>query len=132
MNKPEISGQIDTLYTSIAELISQAKTKVAITANAELALLNWKVGLYINEFVLQGDRAEYGKQIVSNLSTMLTAKFGSGWGEKHIRHCLRIAETIDEEQIVYAVRRQLSWTHLRTISYEENPLKRLLLYGNGH
>ena len=37
---------------------------------------------------------------------------------KHIRHCLRIAEAFEESAIVYAVRRQLSWTHLRTISYE--------------
>jgi predicted nuclease of restriction endonuclease-like (RecB) superfamily len=116
--------ELQTLYRSIAQLISQAKTKVAVTVNAELALLNWKVGEHINKFVLNGNRAAYGKQIIANLSAMLIAEFGNGWGEKHIRHCLRSAETMDENQILYAVRRELSWTHIRTISYEENHLKR--------
>lgn len=55
---------------------------------------------------------------------MLTDTFGKGWGEKNIRHCLRIAETIEEDQILYALRRELSWTHIRTIAYENDPLKR--------
>lgn len=45
-------------------------------------------------------------------------------GEKHVRHCLRIAETIEEEPIIYAVSRELRWTHIRTIAYENDPIKR--------
>ena len=124
MNEPYINKDIQKLFGSISLLISQAKTRVAITANAEVALLNWKVGKYVNEFILEGNRATYGKQIIANLSDMLNHSFGNGWGEKHLRHCLRTAETIEEKQILYAVRRQLSWTHIRTIAYEDNPLKR--------
>ena len=124
MNDKVIGNEIQALYGNIVELISQAKTKVAITANTELIILYWNVGRSINEFVLDGNRAIYGKQIISNLSGLLTDNFGRGWGEKHIRHCLRIAETIGEDQILYAVRRQLSWTNIRTIAYENNPLKR--------
>ena len=39
-------------------------------------------------------------------------------------HCLRVAESFSEEQILSAVRRELSWTHLKTIAYENDPLKR--------
>jgi predicted nuclease of restriction endonuclease-like (RecB) superfamily len=39
-------------------------------------------------------------------------------------HCLRAAECFSEAEIVSAVQRQLSWTHLKTIAYEEKPLKR--------
>jgi predicted nuclease of restriction endonuclease-like (RecB) superfamily len=120
----EIQQDLQMLYGNIAELIKQAKTKVAITANTELAMLYWKVGKSVHQFVLQGNRATYGKQIIINLSEMLTLNFGSGWSDKHLRHCLRTAETIEEEQIIYALRRQLSWTHIKTISYEENPIKR--------
>jgi predicted nuclease of restriction endonuclease-like (RecB) superfamily len=120
----ELDNDIQKLYASIALQIKQAKTKVAITANSELALLYWNVGKSINEFVLQGNRAAYGKEIIVNLARKLTANFGKGWGEKQIRHCLRAAESFSEEQIVYALRRQLTWTHLKTIAYEENPLKR--------
>ena len=120
----EIQQDLQMLYGSIAELIKQAKTKVAITANTELTMLYWNVGKSIHQFVLQGNRAAYGKQIIINLSEMLTLNFGSGWSDKHLRHCLRTAETIEEQQIIYAVRRQLSWTHIKTISYEENAIKR--------
>src|SRR5688572_26495028 len=35
-----------------------------------------------------------------------------------------VRETFTEEQIIYAVRRQLSWTHLRSIMYLNDELKR--------
>lgn len=63
----------------------------------------------------------YGNQLIQ-LSGLLTENIGRSRSEKRIKYCLRIAETIEEEQIVYAVRRQLSWTHIRTISYEDNLL----------
>jgi DUF1016 N-terminal domain len=120
----EIQQDLQMLYGNIAELIKEAKTKVAITANTELTMLYWKVGKSVHQFVLQGNRATYGKQIIINLSEMLTLNFGSGWGDKQLRHCIKAAETISEEQIVYALRRQLSWTHIRTIAHEDNPIKR--------
>jgi hypothetical protein len=104
----ELDNDIQKLYASIALQIKQAKTKVAITANSELALLYWNVGKSINEFVLQGNRAAYGKEIIVNLARKLTANFGKGWGEKQNQtlsprcgeffrraNCLRTAETID-------------------------------------
>ena len=105
----EIQQDLQMLYGSIAELIKQAKTKVAITANTELTMLYWNVGKSIHQFVLQGNRAAYGKQIIINLSEMLTLNFGNGWGDKQLRHCIKAAESISEEQIVYAVRRQLRY-----------------------
>lgn len=124
MDKIEINTDIQNLYGGIAELIKQAKTRVAVTINAELAMLNWQIGSYINQFILQGNRAAYGQQIIANLSAQLTANFGSGWSEKQLMHFLRVAESFSEEQIISALRRQLSWTHLKTIAYENDPLKR--------
>jgi hypothetical protein len=43
--------------------------------------------------ILQNNRAEYGKQIISTLSGQLTENYGIGWGEKQFTHCLRSAET---------------------------------------
>jgi hypothetical protein len=42
------------------------------------------------------------------ISVQLTGNFGSGWFEKQLMHFLRVAESFSEEQIVYALRRQLS------------------------
>ena len=114
----EIQQDLQMLYGSIAELIKQAKTKVAVTANTELTMLYWNVGKSIHQFVLQGNRAAYGKQIIINLSEMLTLNFGNGWGDKQLRHCIKAAESISKEQIVYAVRRQLRYpTRLKSQFY---------------
>ena len=78
MDKSVINTDIQNLYGGIAELIKQAKTRVAVTINAELAMLNWQIGKYINQFIVQGNRAAYGKQIIANLSVQLTGNFGSG------------------------------------------------------
>lgn len=120
----ELENQTNNLYQVISRLIVDAKSRVAITANTELALLYYHVGVYINEFILEGNRAAYGKQIIGNLSSKLTNNFGKGWSHKQLLHCLRAAESFTEDQIVSALRRQLSWTHLKTISYEDNSIKR--------
>lgn len=118
------SVDIQPLYDGIAEIISAARARVAVTVNAEVVLLNWRVGDFINRFILDGNRASYGGQIIDTLANQLTTEFGSGWSAKQIRHCLRLAETFSETQIVSAVQRQLSWTHLKTLAYENDPVKR--------
>ncbi|MDQ6761658.1 MAG: PDDEXK nuclease domain-containing protein [Bacteroidota bacterium] len=112
------------LFSNIADLIQQSRQSIAIVVNSELAMLYWKIGNHIYAHILQNQRAEYGEQIVSILSDRLTEKYGKGWGVKHLRHCLRTAETFTNDQIVYAVRRQLTWTHIRTLAYIDDQLKR--------
>jgi hypothetical protein len=41
-------------------------------------------------------------------------------GEKHLRHCLRIAETFPDFQIVSILWRQLSWSHIKGNSFSSN------------
>ena len=74
--------------------------------------------------MLYNKRAEYGKQVVINLSIKLSERYGNGWGEKKLRHCIRSAYTFSEEEIVYATRTQLTWTHLRSLMFIDDPLER--------
>ncbi len=119
-----INSDIANLYNPIYQLITEARKRAAVFVNAEATLLNFKVGSYIHSYILDGNRAAYGKEIITKLSRQLIQTFGSGWSDKHLRHCLRCAETFSEEQIISAVQRQLSWTHLKTLAYENDPLKR--------
>jgi len=112
------------IATDIKMLIEQSRQNVAVAVNAEITMLYWQVGKRINDEVLGNERAEYGKQIVRALSVQLEAEFGKGWGEKQLRQCMQLAQVFPDQQIVYALRRQLSWTHLRSIIYMEDPLKR--------
>lgn len=112
------------LYTEVTQLIEQSKQNVAVAVNAEITLLYWNVGRRINNEVLNNERAEYGKKIVHSLSAQLTLQYGKGWSEKQLRQCMQFANVFQDEQIVYALRIQLTWTHIRTIIYMEDPLKR--------
>lgn len=87
-------------------------------------MLKWHVGKRIKEDVLFNQRAEYGKEILKTLSEKLTEKYGAGWGLKSLQHCLRAAYTFSEDEIAYALRIQLSWTHLRSLMFMEDTLER--------
>lgn len=112
------------LFQEIRQLIDGAKLRAAVAINAEITLLYWQVGKRIQTEVLHGQRAEYGKQIIGSLSDQLTQIYGKGWGEKQLRHCLRLAETFPNEQILYTLCRELSWSHLRLLIYIDDSLKR--------
>jgi hypothetical protein len=103
------------LFQEIRQLIDTAKQRAAVAVNAELTLLYWQVGQRIQTQILQGDRAEYGKQIINTLSEQLTQTYGKGWSEKQLRHCVHFAETFPDLEIVPTLGRQLSWTHLKTL-----------------
>ena len=117
-------NSIQPIAADIKKLIEKSRQNVALAVNAEITLLYWHVGKRINGEVLKNNRAEYGKQIVVTLARQLTEEYGKGWGEKHLRQCMQFANVFPDEQIVYALRRELSWTHLRSLIYMEDPLKR--------
>ncbi|MEO6228901.1 MAG: PDDEXK nuclease domain-containing protein [Ferruginibacter sp.] len=119
-NKVETKG----LFLEIKQLVEQSRNNVAVTVNAEITLLYWNIGKRINEDILKNGRAEYGKGIVASLSKQLGNEYGTGWSKRHLHNCLRIAETFQDEAIVHALRTQLSWTHIRTVMYIDDELKR--------
>ena len=112
------------LFEEVRQLIDTAKQRAAIAVNAELTLLYWHIGKRIQAEVLQGQRAEYGKQVLLRLSAQLTQTYGRGWGDRHLRNCLRFAEQFPDLEIVNTVCSKLSWSHFRVLSSIDDPLKR--------
>lgn len=62
----------DRLLSDLRSLIEETRATVATTVNAALTMLYWRVGKRINEEILKGERAEYGKEILPILSAKLT------------------------------------------------------------
>jgi predicted nuclease of restriction endonuclease-like (RecB) superfamily len=87
-------------------------------------LLYWRIGQRIRQDFLKEKRAEYGEQIVSAVSRELAVEFGQGFSEKNLWHMIRFAEVFPDEEILSALRRELSWTHFKQIIYLDDPLKR--------
>jgi len=121
VSKPQ---NINSLFSEIKQLIEEARQTVAVAVNAATTILYWNIGNRIKIEVLENKRGEYGKEVVKTLSQELTQEYGKGWSEQHIWHCLRFAETFPEKEILYALSRQLSWTHFRTFIYLNDEIKR--------
>ncbi len=121
VSKPQ---NINNLFSEIKQLIEEARQTVATVVNSATTILYWNIGKRINTEILVNKRAKYGKEVVKSLSQELTKEYGKGWSEQHIWHCLRFAETFPDKEILYALSRQLSWTHFRTIMYLNDELKR--------
>ena len=112
------------LLNDVCLIIDQARRHVATYVNVEACLMNWHVGKRIKEDVLYNQRAEYGKQILKNLSVKLTERYGTGWGTEKLKHCVRSAYLFSEDDIMYAARTQLTWTHLRSLMSLKDSLER--------
>ncbi len=119
-----VAGLSPSLLADVRTLIDRARTQVAAAVNSELVLLYWHIGTRIRQDILHERRAEYGQRILHALSARLTTDYGRGFTAANLFHMLHFAEVFPDEQIVYALRRQLSWTHLRQIIYLPDPLQR--------
>lgn len=77
-----------------------------------MTLLYWKIGYRINTDLLEGQRADYGKQIVSLLATQLQSTYGKrGFQERNIRRMMQFTELFPDFQIVSELATQLTWSH---------------------
>lgn len=123
-NMDELQKHSPELYKDVCQIIDGTRSRIATTVNSEVCLMNWYVGKRIKDDVLYSQRAEYGKEIIKNLAIELTEKYGKGWSFYKLQHCVRSAYTFSEEEIVYALRTQLTWTHLRSLMGVEDELKR--------
>jgi len=110
-----------TLLSDLSQLIEQSKQFVIVQANSVMTMLFWNIGKRINEDVLQNKRADYGKRIVSTVSTQLTAKYGKNFAPRNLRRMMQFAEQFSDLEIVSPLATQLSWSHF----VELLPLKEL-------
>ncbi|MEW6618281.1 MAG: PDDEXK nuclease domain-containing protein [bacterium] len=108
----------------IRRMIEETRSSVALTVNVNLTMLYWRIGKRINEEILKGDRAEYGKKIVLLLSQRLAEEYGNNFSEKNLRRMMQFAEVFSNEGIVVSLIRQLSWTHFLALIPLKKPLQR--------
>lgn len=122
MNKP-ITPSSD-LLEDIKQLIDSGRSQIAIAVNASLTMLYWNIGQRIQVDILKGDRADYGKQIVKNLGSILSNEYGKSFAEKNLRRMIQFAEIFPDKEIVASLIRQLTWTHFIALIPIKEPLKR--------
>ena len=126
--KGDVVGKKETvpapLLKDLRQLIKEARERTAVAVNMSLTMLYWLIGNRINQELLKGKRADYGKRILATLSQELTQEFGSGFREKNLRRMVQFAEVFPDKEIVVALIRHLSWTHFLALIPLEKPLQR--------
>ena len=84
----EINKREESLFERISALIEDARKRVVTTVNIAEVYTKYSIGQYIVEDEQQGEyRAQYGKQVLQNLSAKLTERFGDGWTVDTLKRC---------------------------------------------
>ena len=110
-----LSNDEQQLLFELVEIIETRQKQVAINVNSGVVLMFWHVGSRVNTFVLNNQRAEYGKQIVVTLSRQLQQKYGNNFEEKNFRRMLQFADEFQDLENVVTLSRYLSWSHFLAI-----------------
>lgn len=73
------------IFDRVVSILEQAKTNVVRTVNNEMVLAYWHIGREIVQAIQGGDkRAEYGKEIIRELSVKLNDKYGKGFSTTNL------------------------------------------------
>lgn len=103
------------LLGDLRKIIDSARSHVAATANYELTMMYWHIGDRINRDVLNNERAEYGQQIVSTLSTQLTELYGKDFSTRNLHRMIQFSQLFPNEEIVSTLATKLFWSHFMEV-----------------
>ena len=76
----------DQLINDACAIIEQAQKFAHHAVNETLVKRNWLLGMRIQKEVLKDERADYGKQVVKNLSCELVKRYGCGFNQANLYH----------------------------------------------
>ncbi|MCD7878358.1 MAG: PDDEXK nuclease domain-containing protein [Candidatus Gastranaerophilales bacterium] len=118
-----MSNEVSKIYSDIAELLTIARTKAYHTVNSIMVETYWKIGQRIIEEEQGGSsRAEYGSELIENLSKYLTDTFGKGFSEANLKNMRQfyIAYPKFDRQCLA----NLSWSNIARILRIDNTEER--------
>jgi len=105
-----VSGTKKTpLYERIRQILESARVTAARSVNTAQVVANWLIGREIVEEEQRGsNRAEYGQQLILQLSEQLKRDFGSGYSAQSLFYMRQFyqsyASLVPASKILHAVR----------------------------
>lgn len=112
-------------YKQIINLLHEARKTVVRDINSIMVTTYYQIGKMIVEKEQQGKkRADYGKELIKNLSIYLQKEFGSGYSERNLEQmrkfflCYQISQTVSaksKQGISQAHSFKLSWSHYQIL-----------------
>ncbi|MBX9895802.1 MAG: PDDEXK nuclease domain-containing protein [Nitrosomonas sp.] len=113
---------LTTFHADIKNILEQARSKARSAVNAAMVEAYWQIGQRIVEEEQLGQhKAQYGKRLIEDLSAALMADFGKGFSYANLYNCRQFYLTFPDQEILYTLCRELSWSHLRLIMRVDSP-----------
>ena len=86
-NKMVKTDSTNSLFDRVVSILEQARANTVRAVNSNMILAYWHIGQEIvNELQGGQERAEYGKQLIQDLSTKLTQRYGKGFSETNLKY----------------------------------------------
>jgi len=110
--------QENDFYNDIKAILQTARNNAYKSVNFIMVEAYWNIGKKIVEVEQKGEtKAQYGSNLINELSKQLTGEFGKGFGKRNLYNMVRFYQTFPILQTVSA---QLSWSHYLLIMRIEN------------
>ena len=119
--------EISNNYISeIKKILKNARQKAYTAVNSAMVEAYWKIGRRIVEEEQRGKkRAEYGKEIVKNLSKELTEEFGKGFSRRTLWEMRKLYVYFSDYKKVRTLFAQLTWSHFQKVLRVSNEKARI-------
>ncbi|GHT77613.1 hypothetical protein AGMMS50262_19080 [Bacteroidia bacterium] len=121
VQKKDFTESNNDLYAFSRDLILNARKLVYNTANFVMVETYWQIGKKIVEEQGGETYSKYGENLLHDVSKRLTAEFGKGFGYVNLTNMRKFYLQFSN---VYALRKELNWTHYRSLIRVENPKAR--------
>lgn len=91
--------QNKVIFQQVSELLQNARQQVLRTVNSTMTITYFEIGRIIVEEEQNGkDRAEYGKQLLKDLSKQLTKEFGRGFSIDNLENMRKLFLTFSKSE----------------------------------
>lgn len=111
----------NTLFSQVVDLLQQSKQQIIRTINQTMVYTYYEIGRMIVEEEQNGkDRAEYGKQLLKELSQQLKEEFGKGFSIDNLERMRKFYLTYSISASVMRISDDSISSSLMTISQNTN------------
>ena len=109
-------GVSNNYINEVKEILKNARQKAYTAVNSAMVEAYWKIGRRIVEEEQSGrERAEYGKEILQNLSKELTEEFGKGYSYRTLREIRQFYLMFSDFEKWRTVSAKLTWSHFQKV-----------------
>jgi hypothetical protein len=125
----------DALFDRVVSILEQARSNVVRAVNTNMVLAYWLIGREIVQELQRGEeRAEYGEQVLENLSVRLTDRYGKGFSVANLKNFRQFYQVYADRagairypsgsEFAQAFSPHLSWSHYRALMRVEDAAAR--------